>query len=95
MTEDLQEDVVWRNHIKPLVEDIPSNIYDICHYGVTEMVNNVIDHSAGKRMFIHVKKTVADISLAIFDNGVGIFKKIETAFGLEDLSHAILELSKR
>jgi anti-sigma regulatory factor (Ser/Thr protein kinase) len=91
---DLQEDVIWRNHIKPLVEDIPSNIYDICHYGVTEMVNNVIDHSAGNEMIIHVKKTAADISLAIFDNGVGIFKKIQTAFSLEDPSHTILELAK-
>src|SRR5690348_7617211 len=43
--EGLQEDVVWRRDFLPLVVDLPENVRDIWHYGVTEMVNNAIDHS--------------------------------------------------
>jgi hypothetical protein len=94
ISKELQEDVIWRKHIRPWLDKAPSNIYDICYYGFTEMVNNVIDHSAGKEMIIHVMQTAAEIILAIYDNGIGIFKKIQAAFGLEDPSHAILELAK-
>lgn len=91
---DLQEDVVWRNYIRPLLDKFSSNVLDICHYGVTEMVNNVVDHSAGTLMTITVIQTPINIILSILDNGVGIFKKIQTELGLEDQSHAILELAK-
>ncbi len=30
ISKDLQEDVIWRKHIRPLLDKIPSNIYDIC-----------------------------------------------------------------
>jgi len=91
---DLQEDVVWRDYIRPLLDKIPPNVLDICHYGFTEMVNNVIDHSAGKMMSIHVIQTPKNIIFSILDDGVGIFKKIQTELGLGDPSHAILELAK-
>jgi len=94
VSKDLQEDVVWRNYIRPLLDKIPPNILDICHYGLTELVNNVIDHSAGTTMTITVIQTPINIRLSILDNGVGIFKKIQTELGLEDQSHAILELAK-
>ena len=46
------------------------------------MVNNVVDHSAGKIMSIHVIQTPNNISFSILDDGVGIFNKIQTEFGL-------------
>jgi hypothetical protein len=94
VSKDLHEDVVWREYIRPLLDKIPPNILDICHYGFTELVNNVVDHSAGTMMTITVMKTPINITLSILDDGVGIFKKIQTELGLEDQSHAILELAK-
>ncbi len=94
ISKDLQEDVVWRKYIRPLLDNISNNILDICHYGFTEMVNNVIDHSAGTVMTIIVVKTPINIRLSIYDDGVGIFKKIQTELALDDQSHAILELAK-
>jgi anti-sigma regulatory factor (Ser/Thr protein kinase) len=94
VTSDLQEDVVWRDYIRPYLNKIPQNVLNICHYGITEMVNNVIDHSGGTRMSIHLYQTKINIGFSILDNGVGIFKKIQTELGLDDPSHAILELAK-
>ena len=41
----LDEELVWRNHVKPVLPDLSQNVMDICHYGVTEIVNNAIEHS--------------------------------------------------
>ncbi len=91
---ELQEDVVWRDYVRPYLNNITQNVLDICNYGVTEMVNNVIDHSGGTIMSIHLYQTKINIGFSISDNGVGIFKKIQTELGLDDPSHAILELAK-
>ncbi len=94
VSKDLQEHVIWISHVKPIIEDIPQNIVDICNYGFTEMVNNVIDHSESNTLLIVVERTAVDIMIEIFDNGVGIFKKIQKEIGLDDQRHAILELAK-
>ena len=41
----LAEDQIWRARIVPQVEGIKQNIIDLCAYGFTEMLNNVVDHS--------------------------------------------------
>lgn len=90
----LEEDVVWRTNILPLLTDIPDNIQRICSYGFTEMLNNAIDHSEGKEVILNIQKTLKEIQITILDNGVGIFNKIQKELGLSDSLHAILELSK-
>jgi anti-sigma regulatory factor (Ser/Thr protein kinase) len=92
--DNLEEDKVWREHIRPLMNNLPRNVFDICHYGLTEMVNNVIDHSEGTELGIVVRRLYNDIELVVVDNGVGIFSKIQREFELDDPLHAILELSK-
>jgi STAS-like domain of unknown function (DUF4325) len=88
------EDGLWRNDIEPRLGTLPDNVRDIWHYGFTEMMNNAIDHSQGKQVSIIMTKTAMSTYLVLFDNGVGIFKKIQNALGLEDERHAVLELSK-
>jgi hypothetical protein len=88
------EDGIWRNDIEPRLGTLPDNVRDIWHYGFTEMMNNAIDHSEGKQVSIIMTKTAISTYLVLFDNGVGIFKKIQSALGLEDERHAVLELSK-
>lgn len=90
----LEEDVVWRTNIVPLLIDTPENIQRICSYGFTEMLNNAIDHSEGKKVVINIENTLKEIQILIWDNGVGIFNKIQKELGLSDALHAILELSK-
>lgn len=88
------EDVVWREHVRPLMKNVKQNIIDLYQYGVTEMVNNVIDHSSSPDLFIFYNQTYASIEINVVDTGVGIFAKIQRDFKLDDPRTALLELSK-
>jgi len=90
----LAEDLVWRDDVSKVIGDIPENVLSIWHYGFTEMFNNALDHSAGTTIYLSIKRNAVDTEMIVKDNGVGIFKKIQTEFGLLDERHAILELAK-
>lgn len=90
----LSEDIVWRELCAPVVADLPENVRDIWHYGITEMVNNAIDHSGSARVGIGLVKTPLHTSAWISDRGEGIFIKIQRALKLYDPREAILELAK-
>ncbi|MGB7844171.1 MAG: DUF4325 domain-containing protein [Candidatus Acidiferrum sp.] len=91
---ELAEDVVWTKDIAPTIGEMAENVLDIWRYGFTEMFNNAIDHSGGTVITVHIKKTAATTEMAIYDDGIGIFKKIQSALNLLDERHAVLELSK-
>ena len=63
-------------------------------YGFTEMFNNAIDHSDGSVISIELRKLATTTELALYDDGIGIFKKIQSELSLLDECHAILELAK-
>ncbi len=90
----LTEDTVWREDIAGFVGDLSDNVIDIWHYGVTEIINNAIDHSAGQRLHVQVTKTATNTEIVVYDDGEGIFKKIQRELGLLDERHSVLELSK-
>lgn len=94
LTEDFAEDTVWRDHFSFIFEGMSENIVDISHYGFTEMVNNVIDHSVGTEVYISVIRNKKDIVMFVMDDGEGIFKRISRLFKLPDERQALLELSK-
>jgi hypothetical protein len=58
------------------------------------MFNNALDHSDADMISVRIKKNAAETEMQIGDNGVGIFKKIQTALQLLDERHAVLELAK-
>lgn len=90
----LAEDVVWRSDVAPLLGKLPENVLNLWHYGFTEMFNNVIDHSGASHVALSLMKTAASTTIDIYDDGVGIFKKIQGALNLLDERHAVLELAK-
>lgn len=92
--EGLEEDLVWRELISPVVARLPQNARDIWHYGTTEMINNAIDHSGGAEVRVEVRKNALDTEVLVADDGEGIFAKIQRALGLHDPREAILELAK-
>lgn len=94
LAEGLAEDVVWRNDVAPRLGALPTNVNEIWHYGFTEMFNNVIDHSDAKLVLVNITRTAMSTEVMIHDDGVGIFKKIQSAMGLLDERHAVLELVK-
>ena len=94
ITTGLAEDIVWRTRIVPALGNMPGNVLDIWHYGFTEMFNNALDHSGGTETDVRIRKTAISTEMFLSDNGVGIFKKIQTELHLLDERHAILELAK-
>lgn len=95
LIEGLEEDVVWEEKVLPfLPNDLPPNVLNACHYVFTEILNNAIDHSESKDVFILVRQDAINIEFTIWDKGIGIFNKIQMALGLKDPKHSILELAK-
>jgi anti-sigma regulatory factor (Ser/Thr protein kinase) len=89
----LSEDAVWED-LRPKMEDLPANVLDIWNGAVTEMFNNVLDHSEANGAIVEFTRTAVNTQIIIIDYGIGIFKKIQQAKKLDDPRHAILELSK-
>lgn len=94
VTSNLEEDVIWRKRLLPLMFGVSENVLNICQYGFTEMLNNVVSHSDSKKVLISIERNAINIKIMVSDYGVGIFKKIQTAFNYDDPRHALLELSK-
>lgn len=94
ITRNTSEDAVWRFRILPQIKDVPRNVVDICQYGFTEMLNNVIDHSLSDTVLVLYRQTCVGIEIMVADKGVGIFRKIQNDFNLPDPRSALLELSK-
>lgn len=92
--EGLREDVVWQEVFAPAVAGLPENVRDIWRYGVTEMVNNAIDHSGSAQVHVGVRKNAVFTDGWVADDGEGIFLKIQRALDLYDPREAILELAK-
>jgi anti-sigma regulatory factor (Ser/Thr protein kinase) len=90
----LEEDVVWTEDVLSVLSDLPKNVLGVWRYGCTEIINNVVDHSESDDVQIHVLRWPHHTEIRVHDSGVGIFRKISTALGLEDDRHAVLELSK-
>jgi anti-sigma regulatory factor (Ser/Thr protein kinase) len=92
--EGLDEDVVWREGVAPLIAGLPESARDVWHYGVTEMVNNAVDHSGGSEVRVGLRRNALFTQIVVADDGEGIFLKIQRGLGLHDPREAILELAK-
>jgi anti-sigma regulatory factor (Ser/Thr protein kinase)/biotin operon repressor len=94
ITPEFEEHLIWQNDLKKVVGEQPENVLDIWQFGLTEMFSNARDHSGGTKVTVLVRKTSVYTEMAIVDNGVGIFRKIQAAMNLLDERHAIFELAK-
>lgn len=76
------------------ISHLSENVQHIWIYALSEMVNNVIDHSDAENMSILVAQNYLYTHVIIADDGIGIFKKIKEHFSLSDFDEAICELFK-
>lgn len=91
---DLEEHLIWQDQVSLALGPLPENVLDIWQYAFTEIINNARDHSGGSGILVMVRKTAVTTEMAICDNGMGIFKKIQLALTLLDERHAVFELAK-
>lgn len=85
---------IMERDIDPLLDQCASNVQRIWRYCLSEMINNVLDHSNADKFAIIYTKNYMSISFFIVDNGVGIFRKIKDYYNMSSLDDAISELFK-
>lgn len=90
----ISEDEVYSDCIEPEVSGLPKNVRSIWEYCFSEMMNNAIDHSGADNVRILVNKNYMFLSVAIIDDGIGIFRKIREYFGFDTTGEVIEELFK-
>lgn len=92
--DDIAEHELWQEWLAPRLADCSENVRDICHYGFTEMMNNVIDHSGSPQVALTYQRSLATVRMAVVDFGVGIFQKLQHDLGFEGKRDAVFELCK-
>lgn len=74
---DLSEDKIFDKDVAQLVNMHEKNVFSIWRYAFTEMMNNAIEHSQADKIMVSVYKNAVNTSVAIYDNGIGIFNNIQ------------------
>ncbi len=91
----IDEDVIGRRHVYPHLKDCPLNVRQICEYGFSQILNNVIVHSMGNSCKIRFLVNEESINLKIRDDGKeGLFSRIASNYNLDDPFCSALELTK-
>ena len=88
------EEDVWSKIIRPHIVDLPENVLTIWATVVSEMVNNVVDHSESPHVKVGIVRTLPMVTVTISDEGVGAFSKVRKALDLSSDHQAAFELSK-
>ena len=83
----------WSQLIAPEL-NLPKNVSDICHYGFTEILNNIIDHSEGNSVLISCEQNHCKTAFELIDDGAGVFTKLRKHFDFDSNVHALIELTK-
>ena len=92
---DLESDTLpYELCLQKEIKHLGDNVQRIWNYGLSEMVNNVIDHSNAENMRVIVVQNYLTTNVLLVDDGVGIFEKIKNHFALPNLDEAICELFK-
>lgn len=95
-TEGLREDRVWTRLLEavPTLRHLSPDAHDVLQYAVTELVNNVVDHSGADEVSVGLTRERGRIVLTVDDRGYGIFERIREGLGLGSQLEALQELSK-
>jgi hypothetical protein len=91
---DLDEFSIFEKNFAKHLKIIDANLEDILSYVVTEMINNVKDHSQGKKLKLRWQRQALQQRISIEDDGIGLYKKLATFCKIEDHREVILHLSK-
>jgi anti-sigma regulatory factor (Ser/Thr protein kinase) len=85
------DEVIKRMHLNARLNKNCMTIFD---YAFTEMLNNAIDHSHSKKVWIKVDIDHANITFIIKDLGIGAIESIKRGFAIRDDFLALEHLFK-
>jgi len=88
------ENELWEECVSDFISSSPENVFDICLFGFTEILNNSIEHSKGSKIRFIVEQVDNVIHICIVDDGIGIFSSIASYLNLRNNEKSIVELFK-
>ena len=94
ISDSISEFAIFQRDFEDLLQPFSENLYDICSYGFTEILNNALSHSHGSNILVSTTYPHEDLCITISDDGDGVFKIIADYFGFSDLRESALQLSK-
>lgn len=89
-----EEDLIYDQYIKKIFQEFPHNVIQIWQYSFMEMMNNAIEHSEAEKVALGIWQDYINTTIAIVDNGIGIFRKIKEYYHFKSLDDAVNELFK-
>lgn len=94
LTKALQEVSIWEAHMAKPTIGLNQSVVSILEYGFTEILNNAIDHSQGKKIDISFQRVGETLSLVIQDDGIGVFSRIKQSYHFDSYRECLLHLTK-
>lgn len=91
------EDLLWNEAKQAMgaeMAEVTGETKRCLSYGVTEMLNNAIDHSGGTAVELAAAFDGGDIEIVISDDGVGALQKVRAHFSLPTEMDAIVHIAK-
>ena len=85
---------LYDTFVKPHICQFSVNVQQIWSYVITEMVNNIIDHSEAEHASATMIQNYLHTTVILSDDGLGIFEKIKNHFHFSSLDDSIIELFK-
>ena len=76
----IDEDEIYCEDIRPLLEDVSKEALSIWYYSFSEMMNNAIEHSGYETIKCVLKKDYLYTEISIMDDGIGIYKNVQAYF---------------
>ncbi len=77
LEETLDEDEIYYEDIRGLLENTSKEAKTIWAYCLMEMLNNAIEHSCGKHIKLVIKRDYLYTEVSMTDDGIGIFKNMQ------------------
>ncbi len=90
----ISEFTIFQTDFADLFQQFPENVYDLCSYGFTAILNNAIKHAHGSQIMVKTAFQQDDLIISITDNGQGVFQTIADYCEFDHLREAALQLSK-
>ena len=88
---------MWRevtDAVPDTLDDATDETRRCLDYGVTEMLNNAIDHSEGSVVTLAIRADDDNVEIVIGDDGIGALQNVRTHFDLANDLEAIVHIAK-
>lgn len=91
-----EEDRLWIESVRPWLtrHGIAGEAMKISNYVVTEMLNNVRDHSGSSTVAVYGESNPQSCVLHVVDEGVGVFRRLCDGLSLGGPREAVIEVAK-